>query len=326
MTAITKHNEMRSGTDVLCAQLGILQVFLPTDYWVVGRIEDKNAEVVATFGQMNSGQAISSLALMLADGWDSQNSLEGFSYRAFSEIELEKLGLMQSVQPYPKYAIRAALPQQAGSSGGVVLGFLSQQAPPNARVVPHAREIALCLRAIEQTLSLHLELEAAEKQVIEAQQHAQTDSLTQVLNRAGWNQQIRTVLNSDVDCAIAFLDLDLLKYVNDTQGHMAGDQMLQLTAQSIMSILRCDDCVARLGGDEFAILLHDITPSDAYNLKDRLKVVLNDLGIMASIGVAFKSETGCVHDALHLADLRMYEEKRSKHHYVPDNNMVFDFE
>ena len=89
------------------------------------------------------------------------------------------------------------------------------------------------------------------------------DSLTELPNRALFIDRLKHVIerskrdNSNI-YAVIFLDLDRFKDVNDSLGHLTGDQLLVATAHLLKSILRPMDTVARLGGDEFVILLEDI--------------------------------------------------------------------
>lgn len=121
--------------------------------------------------------------------------------------------------------------------------------------------------------------------------------------------------------AVAFLDLDDFKDVNDTFGHDAGDKVLCATADRLQSVVRGADVVARLGGDEFAIVYEPNEPSSD-NLVERINVALSapiDLGesiaihCLASIGVADTRTVG--YDGARLlaaADAQMYENKRSR--------------
>jgi diguanylate cyclase (GGDEF)-like protein len=108
------------------------------------------------------------------------------------------------------------------------------------------------------------------------------------------------------------LDLDYLKTVNDTQGHSAGDDLIRLTAQTISAVLRNNDAVGRLGGDEFGVVAQYATPVGAAALMNRLKESFARAGINISMGMALRSEAGSLKKTMHLADERMYEEKRTK--------------
>ncbi|MFP4207960.1 MAG: EAL domain-containing protein [Wenzhouxiangella sp.] len=120
--------------------------------------------------------------------------------------------------------------------------------------------------------------------------------------------------------ALAFIDLDGFKAVNDTLGHDAGDRLLVSLARRMQNCLRETDTVARLGGDEFAIVMTDMTDLAAYaKLLDRLLIALagpesidgNPVQVSASIGVSLYPQDDEI-DAdqlLRQADQAMYEAK-----------------
>ncbi len=126
--------------------------------------------------------------------------------------------------------------------------------------------------------------------------------------------------------AVLFLDLDHFKVINDSLGHMAGDQLLVLIARRLEATLRPGDTVARLGGDEFTILLDDLHSSeDATRVADRMQNALlspfdvrgKEIFSTASIGIALSS-TGYEQpeDILRDADAAMYRAKgtgRARH-------------
>ncbi len=109
---------------------------------------------------------------------------------------------------------------------------------------------------------------------------AQHDSLTGLLNRYSFEQRIAKVLESahtensvHVAC---YLDLDQFKLVNDTCGHLAGDEMLKLIAHLLKDNIRKHDILARLGGDEFGLLLEDCTLEQAAELGKKLCLAVKD--------------------------------------------------
>ncbi|WP_244607031.1 EAL domain-containing protein [Bosea sp. CS1GBMeth4] len=104
----------------------------------------------------------------------------------------------------------------------------------------------------------------AEEQIAHMARH---DGLTGLANRTCFHDLLRRALQEVADdggaCALMCLDLDRFKIVNDTAGHMAGDELLRLVAARIAACIHPTDTVARLGGDEFAVLVKS-HPTDEY--------------------------------------------------------------
>ncbi|MEO5362089.1 MAG: diguanylate cyclase [Magnetococcus sp. DMHC-8] len=121
--------------------------------------------------------------------------------------------------------------------------------------------------------------------------------------------------------ALLFIDLDRFKWVNDTLGHDAGDELLQQAAWRMKQCVRRSDTVARLGGDEFTIILFDVAEvSSAVRVVDNLLQQLStpfpltrqEVTISGSVGVTFFPEDGTDRESLlRNADHAMYIAKRS---------------
>ncbi|HIK25856.1 MAG TPA: EAL domain-containing protein [Thermosynechococcus sp. M46_R2017_013] len=119
--------------------------------------------------------------------------------------------------------------------------------------------------------------------------------------------------------AVLFLDVDRFKVINDSLGHLAGDQLLMGIAQRLTTCTRAEDTVARLGGDEFAILLEELrNPAQAIEVAERILAALSrpfllerhEVFTSASIGIAFPSEESkTAEDLLRDADTAMYRAK-----------------
>jgi diguanylate cyclase (GGDEF)-like protein/PAS domain S-box-containing protein len=157
---------------------------------------------------------------------------------------------------------------------------------------------------------------------------ADHDPLTGLLNRRGFVRELTTQLGHarryGGGGAVLFLDIDDFKYVNDTLGHSAGDEVISGVARVVGERLRDTDVFARLGGDEFAVLLPHATLTDARTLslsvleavKEAHAVILLECGrrVTVSIGVsAFPAPAGdlAADDILVDADLAMYEAKEA---------------
>ena len=177
--------------------------------------------------------------------------------------------------------------------------------------------LALLLRA-HGAVTQRLQATAGERQrLTETLRHqAFHDTLTGLANRAHL-AMVAAALPAGREAALAFIDLDDFKNVNDTLGHEAGDELLRSIADRLRTHTRSGDLVARLGGDEFAVLMADSSPRDAQR---RIQHVLEaisapvDIGghrvqVAASIGVA--PLTGDYDAALASADMAMYSVKKA---------------
>jgi diguanylate cyclase len=126
-----------------------------------------------------------------------------------------------------------------------------------------------------------------------------TDPLTQLLNRRGLESagelEVARYLRERRDFAVAMMDIDHFKRLNDTLGHLGGDRVLSETAQLIRGLVRKSDTVGRLGGEEFVILLPGTPPEGAAKLVENLRLAVSrhvfsiegqEVSITASFGVA----------------------------------------
>ncbi|MCW2830578.1 MAG: hypothetical protein JWP31_1270 [Aeromicrobium sp.] len=146
---------------------------------------------------------------------------------------------------------------------------------------------------------------------------AHTDALTGLTNRRGWDvlvedaQQRVDVYGDPV--AVAVIDLDGLKSVNDAYGHEAGDELLRRVARVLDAAAGAGDRVARYGGDEFVVLANNVAVDDLTTHFDRFASALADEGISASMGCA-ASNAGLVtiRDAFRQADDQMYASKHAR--------------
>jgi diguanylate cyclase (GGDEF)-like protein/PAS domain S-box-containing protein len=175
----------------------------------------------------------------------------------------------------------------------------------------------------------------AEEQLLHDAFH---DALTGLPNRALFMDHVKMAIqrsrrSGDRLFAALFLDLDRFKIINDSLGHMVGDQLLVGIAHRLEACLRPGDTVARLGGDEFTILLEDLAATDdAIDVARRVQEAVtqpfniggHEVFTTASIGIAL-SNTGYerAEDLLRDADTAMYRAKLEgkKRHVVFDKAM-----
>ena len=153
---------------------------------------------------------------------------------------------------------------------------------------------------------------------------AHHDALTQLPNRALFRDRLEhalaIALRGETKVGLMFLDLDQFKQINDSLGHLIGDELLRTVAERLVSLVRNSDTVARLGGDEFAILVEGIAQRDDMSvLAEKIlrvveqPMVLDDQQLQISVSIGIASAPHDDISAEYLirdADAAMYEAKR----------------
>lgn len=154
-------------------------------------------------------------------------------------------------------------------------------------------------------------------------QSANTDPLTGMLNRRGFEEFVdRRVLKTRARLvSLVIFDIDDFKFINDSYGHHAGDAVLTQVASLVSENIRASDAAARLGGEEFIIILSDLDRAGVYALAERLRQkiaktrfgsgMLNRHTVTASFGVVEVGAGEKLDQAIRRADELLYAAKRS---------------
>lgn len=155
------------------------------------------------------------------------------------------------------------------------------------------------------------------------------DAKTGLLNSSTWEAEatieVERALRTQVPLAVALIDLDHFKVVNDTHGHLVGDKVLRAVSDAIRQHLRPYDLAGRFGGEEFVVLLPNARESDAISIAERLRrhveamrIPVDDdesgpcVTLTISVGVSsLNSHTRELNDFMAAADAAMYLAKRS---------------
>jgi diguanylate cyclase (GGDEF)-like protein len=162
---------------------------------------------------------------------------------------------------------------------------------------------------------LHQQLRAA----------ARTDAKTGLLNAAAWQREadieITRVVRTKESLALLLVDVDHFKRVNDTHGHLVGDQVLAALAESFRQQVRDSDVVGRFGGEEFVVLLPDADVAEASKVAERLReqvgaapvmVASGEVRVTVSVGVAVLGPPGDdIAGLMARADLALYRAKEA---------------
>jgi len=166
---------------------------------------------------------------------------------------------------------------------------------------------------------------------VEAQYHEEiyrlmtVDGLTQVHNKRFFGEALEKEFARSVryrhPFTVVVFDIDHFKKVNDTYGHLAGDEVLRRIGHLVQAKVRTNDTVARIGGEEFAVLLPEVAREGGITLAEKLRAMIADevfshsgttIPVTVSLGVASWHEG--ITDAeslLKAADAKLYEAKRS---------------
>jgi diguanylate cyclase (GGDEF)-like protein/PAS domain S-box-containing protein len=189
-----------------------------------------------------------------------------------------------------------------------------------SRIAGDEHAVVVVLRDItaEHRLALRLSFEANH------------DPLTGLPNRRAFverlEEAIRTAREQETQHAVAFLDLDRFKILNDRFGHALGDRFLREIARVMGRVVRGADVIGRIGGDEFALLLNDCSLENARTIADKMRQAVENykigyrgesLGVGVSIGLAaIDASTSSAEQALAEADAACYQAKAAGRNVV----------
>ncbi|MGH6770142.1 MAG: GGDEF domain-containing protein [Xanthobacteraceae bacterium] len=177
-------------------------------------------------------------------------------------------------------------------------------------------------RLLAEAERLEHELTTARKQMAALEARADTDPLTDILNRRGFERELARSLayakRHGTSAALLYVDLDNLKQVNDRHGHAAGDAVLKAVVMVLVRHVRASDVVARLGGDEFAVLMLNCCEADAQVKARAIETAIArttathagaTISAGASVGATVLLPLDCPADSLDRADRAMYARK-----------------
>ncbi len=181
------------------------------------------------------------------------------------------------------------------------------------------------IRELQQELAqTRAQTQDLQQALVKEQQKAQTDVLTELPNRLGFNQRARLEVarskRYNQPLSIAIADIDKFKQINDEYGHSVGDKVLQMVATHCSVAIRETDFVARVGGEEFVFLLPETDLEQAHACLEKLRKLLetrmisvdnHNISATLSFGVTQLQEVEELDAALERADTALYRAKQS---------------
>ena len=222
----------------------------------------------------------------------------------------------------------SVLPYLAVAAVDGLLIYVSWFSDDDERVIVGAAVLITAVVVIRQITALR-----DNGRLVQRLDHGAThDALTGLPNRVYFHNRLQRALRApgDSPVAVALIDLDDFKEVNDTLGHEVGDLLLIAVAQRLNGCIRAGDTVARLGGDEFVVVLDGADPAAADLAAERMIEALrmpvmadgHELPIRASIGIADGHTGDEPSELLRQADIAMYAAKNLPGtaclHHAPD--------
>jgi diguanylate cyclase len=196
------------------------------------------------------------------------------------------------------------------------------------RIVLETKSMVESSKTLKSQLdSTVFEINMLSKELEEIKQDAKTDMLTSLLNRRGFDRAIthtvETIKTTHEPLSIIMLDIDLFKKVNDTYGHLIGDNVLKMLSKLIKDYIKGKDIAARFGGEEFIIALPQTPIKGAYALAEQIRVSLEKLNlkikatgksieqITISLGVALYKDGESIEAFIKRADDALYHAKNT---------------
>lgn len=300
--------------DVACKEvLEYLNDIIPMGLWATTRVVDGRQIMLGTVGRAYGFSPGAEIAFQDSPCW---SMVSGESPQIAPDVS--------TVPGYANCAVAAAIPLGAyigtpivtreGELFGTVCGFNPSQLPGTLEV--HLPLLKLLSGLLSSVLWADQAVTVGQRRLEAVQLEADTDVMTGLLNRRGWERFIdreedRFRRFGD-QASVIIMDLDRLKLINDTQGHEAGDVYIREAARVLTRSLRPGDVVARLGGDEFGLIIRGLGAEAVVRFVARTSKALETNGIAGSFGHAPITIVAGFPGAWKKADAGMYAEKRRR--------------
>jgi diguanylate cyclase (GGDEF)-like protein len=300
--------------DGLRTMLGQVRAYQSNQMRIVA-LTEREARTLPIFSDIQS-----ELDDVLEDGIYSQvqMSLEERNERAAATVEKSKLVLITSLAVGLALGLGALLwvRRRITQPVGRLMALIAKHGKADENDegdLDRGDEFGVLARALSGAATQRAVLEE------ELRRQALEDPLTGLANRTLFKDRVEHALarrrDDDKTVAVAFLDLDDFKTINDSLGHAAGDELLIEVARRIKESVRTSDTAARLGGDEFAVLLDDVDDVvvPAQRILDALSKPIELEGkpviVHGSVGIALYKPGDTSVDLLRNADVAMYGAK-----------------
>ena len=210
---------------------------------------------------------------------------------------------------------KALLAQAMTTSDGkaIIVRLYREEYVERVRILQKARETLLEKRGLTRDLEMYKNI-------------SRHDKLTSLTNQATFKEileaEIVNARNTGDYLSLLMIDIDNFKMVNDTYGHLAGDEVLSCIGKILQSSLRGGDIAARYGGEEFAVLATNTTQNQVFHMAENIRKRVDDYdfpvvgSVTISVGCTTYQPSEDIHDFIQRADFALYDAKRSNKNNV----------
>ena len=210
--------------------------------------------------------------------------------------------------------IGVPLTYQDGALFGTLCAF--DPAPQPQAIERELPLVEMVAKMLSGVLAAELRAIDAERQKERAAADAETDLLTGLFNRRGWDRMLeieeKRCQRYGSPAYVVLMDLDGLKSINEGLGHDAGNKLIRRAAKVLRKNVRDSDVVARLGGDQFGILGTPCSSTTAEQILKRVRKALERGGVRASMGLSTRVPALHLSELVIEADQLMYVEKTAR--------------
>jgi diguanylate cyclase len=285
---------------------------VPLDTWDITRYD--GTDQVCLFVRSDSG------LFNVGDTWAWDGSMcklvrDGKAPPVVPDVAADPTlaGRLAGARVHPGAHVGMPITRARGDLFGMICGV---DTAPRPELRAHEGMLRLVASLLGTILDEDMARSEVARRLERAEMLADTDQLTGLYNRRGWQNYIdheeERLRRYGDPAGIIVVDLDHLKAVNDRLGHAAGDRLLDRTAATIRATVRGSDVAARLGGDEFGIIAPHSNALDVAALAARLRQAFANAGINASVGHAGYTINAGFAGTWEAADAAMYAEKRRR--------------
>jgi ammonium transporter, Amt family len=203
--------------------------------------------------------------------------LTGYKYEALINQRLDRVITIQSDRSQlPVYECINSGMQVDSVSGDILIAKNGDQIVIHQVATPIHNQVGDIIGAV----MIFRDVSKSHRLASRLSWQASHDELTQLINRREFERRLEATINSSrqdsTEHCICFMDLDKFKVVNDTCGHVAGDELLRQLSDIFKSYIRDDDMLARLGGDEFAVVLKKCKIGPAVKIAEDIRTAVED--------------------------------------------------